>query len=84
MIQTKREMLVTALIEQELASQVWQDLVPNIPVEATPHEALKFAREQLEKEYEVIALSDLEALYRIFICHTDSDDLLTTNSLMVA
>lgn len=68
---TKRELLTEALIEQELASRVWEELVPGIPVDATPTEAIKFARESLEKEYEVIALEDLETLYRIFIMETD-------------
>lgn len=72
---SKREILTQALIEQELASRVWEELVPNIPVEATPFEALNFARAALEKEYAVIALEDLETLYRIFIMETDVDEV---------
>ena len=72
---TKREILTQALIEQELASRVWEELVPGIPVDATPFEALNFARSALEKEYAVIALEDLETLYKIFIMETDVEDV---------
>lgn len=69
--QSRREYLSKVLIEQELSTQTWEQLMPNIPVEATPHEALIFARAQLEKEYAAIELEDLETLYNIFIAHEE-------------
>lgn len=68
---TRRESLINALIEQELASLGWQEFSPEIPVDATPMEALKLAREKLIEEYSAIALADLESLYSIFIVEKD-------------
>ena len=81
--QTKRELLIEALIEQELSTQMFEALIPNIPLEATPLEALRFAREQLQLEYSVIAIEDLVTLYKIFISD-DMDDVLLAQSSAVA
>lgn len=77
--QSRREYLSQVLIEQELSSQTWEQLMPQIPVEATPQEALIFARTQLEKEYAVIELEDLETLYNIFIAQEDVQEPLSSS-----
>lgn len=53
--------------------------MPNISVEATHQEALIFARAQLEKEYAVIDIADLETLYNIFIAHEDVVEPLSSS-----
>lgn len=77
--QSRREYLSEVLIEQELSTQTWEQLMPSIPVEATHQEALIFARAQLEKEYAVIELEDLETLYNIFIAKEDAKEPLSSS-----
>tara|TARA_R110000868_G_scaffold132380_3_gene343209 strand:+ start:32665 stop:32955 length:291 start_codon:yes stop_codon:yes gene_type:complete len=76
MPKTTRDILIKALIEQELSTMAFEELLPEIPVDATPSEALSQARSKLEQEYALISLSDLESLYRIFIMESDVDSNL--------
>lgn len=73
-IQSRREMLIQELIEQELSVTTWTELIPNIPVEASHREAMEFARKELLREYSQIHLEDLETLYRIFIQQEDVEE----------
>tara|TARA_R110000868_G_scaffold104087_6_gene286291 strand:- start:7752 stop:8042 length:291 start_codon:yes stop_codon:yes gene_type:complete len=72
---TPRDILIKALIEQELSTMAFEELMPDIPVDATPAEALIQARSKLEQEYALISLADLESLYRIFIMESDVDEV---------